>query len=203
MLDRPDLPTIPAAASQAVATLAFLGPPPLLEGEREAAYNELLARISGALHPGDILEDLWIRDIVDLTWDVFRLRRLKASMIASCTGEGVKNALDRLKTPNFAELVQQWTARDAAAREKVETVLALAGQTVESVSARTLAVWVGDLERLERMITSAEGRRHAALRELERHRETLARSLRRAVADVEDAEFKVIAPEPPAQEAAA
>ena len=101
------------------------------------------------------------------------------------------------------ELVQQWTARDAAAREKVETVLALAGQTVESVSARTLAVWVGDLERLERMITSAEGRRHAALRELERHRETLARSLRRAVADVEDAEYKVIAPEPPAQEAAA
>jgi hypothetical protein len=155
------------------------------------------------LHPGDILEDLWIRDIVDLTWDVFRLRRLKASLIASCTGEGVKNALDRLKTPNFAELVQQWTAGDTAAREKVATVLALAGQTVESVSARTLAVWVGDLERLERMITSAEGRRHAALRELERHRETLARSLRRAVADVEDAEDKVIAPEPPAQEAAA
>lgn len=53
------------------------------------------------------------------------------------------------------------------------------------------------------MITSAEGRRHAALRELERHRETLARSLRRAVTDVEDAEYKVIAPEPPAQEAAA
>jgi hypothetical protein len=127
MLDRPDLPTIPAAASQAVATLAFLGPPPLLEGEREAAYSELLARISGALHPGDILEDIWIRDIVDLTWDVFRLRRLKATLIASCTGEGVKNALDRLKVANFAELVQQWTARDAAAREKVETVLARAG----------------------------------------------------------------------------
>jgi hypothetical protein len=119
MLDRPDLPTIPAAASQAVATLAFLGPPPLVEGEKEAAYDELLARISGALHPGDILEDLWIRDIVDLTWDVFRLRRLKASLIASCTGEGVKNALDRLKIANFAELVQQWTAGDTAAREKV------------------------------------------------------------------------------------
>lgn len=122
MLDRTDLSTIPAA-SQAVATLAFLGPPPLLEGEHEAAYNELLARISGALHPGDILEDLWIRDIVDLTWDVFRLRRLKATLIASCTGEGVKNALDRLKTPNFAELVQQWTAGDTAAREKVATVI--------------------------------------------------------------------------------
>jgi len=203
MLDRPDLPTISTNSSQPLATLAFLGPPPLIEGEREAAYDELLARISGALRPADILEDIWIRDVVDLVWDVFRLRRLKANLIASCTGEGVANALDRLKTANATEVVRQWTAHDEAARQTVEAALAAAGQTVEGVSARTLAVWIADLEKLERMITSAEGRRHAALRELDRHRATLAQTLRRAVADVEDAEFRVIAPEQPAPGAAA
>ena len=203
MLDRPDLPTIATAASQAIATLAFLGPPPLVEGEKEAAYDELLARISGALKPADILEDIWIRDVVDLTWDVFRLRRLKANMIAYCTNEGVAAAMQRLGSGNVVELIRQWTAHDEGARQAVARTLASAGLTVETAGTRSLAFWIADLERIERMIASAEGRRHAALRELDRHRATLAQTLRRAVADVEDAEFKVIAPEPPAQEAAA
>ncbi len=203
MLDRPDLPTIATAASQAVATLAFLGPPPLVEGEKEAAYDELLARISGALKPADILEDIWIRDVVDLTWDVFRLRRLKANMIAYCTNEGVAAAMQRLGSGNVVELIRQWTAHDEGARQAVARTLASAGLTVETAGTRSLAFWIADLERIERMISSAEGRRHAALRELDRHRATLAQTLRRAVADVEDAEFKVITPEAPAQEAAA
>src|SRR6266545_1071180 len=108
MLERSELQIISTAASQPPTTLAFLGPPPLAEGEHAAAYDELLARISGALQPADILEDIWIRDVVDLVWDVFRLRRLKANLIASCTGEGVANALDRLKTANATEVVRQW-----------------------------------------------------------------------------------------------
>jgi len=53
----------------------------LLEGEDPAAYDELLARIAGTVMPTDILEEIWVRDIVDLSWDVFRWHRLKADLI--------------------------------------------------------------------------------------------------------------------------
>ena len=45
----------------------FFGPAPLLDGEDPAAYDELLARVSGAVKPSDILEEIWVRDVVDLT----------------------------------------------------------------------------------------------------------------------------------------
>jgi hypothetical protein len=202
MLNRPVLPTV-AAPSQPVATLAFLGPPPLVEGEQGAAYDELFARVSGALQPKDILEEIWIRDVVDLVWDVLRLRRVKANLLSYCTNEGVAAAMQRLGTGNVVELIREWTMHDAPARQAVAATLASAGLTVETAGTRSLAFWITDLERIERMIASAEARRHAALRELERHRATLAQSLRRAVAEVEDAEFKVITPDGSAQEAGA
>jgi hypothetical protein len=40
------------------------------------------------------------------------------------------------------------------------------------------------------MLASAEARRNNALREIDRHRETLGAALRRAVDEIEDAEFQ-------------
>jgi len=63
------------------AELAPFGPAPLIEGEDGAAYDELLARVSTAINPADILEDIWVRDLVDLLWEILRLRRLKARAV--------------------------------------------------------------------------------------------------------------------------
>jgi hypothetical protein len=46
--------------------LALFGPAPLFEGEDTAAYDELLVRISETVKPADIVEEIWVRDIVDL-----------------------------------------------------------------------------------------------------------------------------------------
>ena len=203
MLDQPELPTTAAGSSQPPATLAFLGAPPLVEGERVEAYDELLARISGALQPADILEDIWIRDIVDLVWEVFRLRRLKAHLMTARARDGMREQVQRLLIGGATEVTTPWAAHDDASRKTVDAALAAAGVSVEDVTARSLSLWISDFERIERMIMTAEARRHAALRELDRHRATLARTLRRTIADVEDAEFKVIAPETPARDGAA
>jgi hypothetical protein len=48
------------------------------------------------------------------------------------------------------------------------------------------------------MIASAEARRNAVLREIERHRSTLGRELRRLVPAAEDAQFEVIESPPSA-----
>ena len=69
MLDQSELPTTSTHPSHSLATWAFLGPPPLIPGEKQVIYNELLVRISGTLRPADILEEIWIRDVVDLVWD--------------------------------------------------------------------------------------------------------------------------------------
>src|SRR5262249_11149110 len=72
-----------AVSSSAKArSLRLFGPPPLLAGEDAAGYDELLAGISFAVKPSDVIEEIWVRDIVDLTWEIFRCRRIKTKVLA-------------------------------------------------------------------------------------------------------------------------
>jgi len=64
-----------------VQRLAVFGPPLLLEGEDAAAYDELLARVCAAVKPADIIDEMFIADIVSLEWEALRGRRLKRSLI--------------------------------------------------------------------------------------------------------------------------
>ena len=61
--------------------MALFGPPPLLEGEDAAAYDELLARFCAAVKPVDIIDEMFVADVVSLEWEVLRWRRLKSSLI--------------------------------------------------------------------------------------------------------------------------
>jgi len=75
---------------------ALLGRLPLIRGEDGCAYNELCARVAAAVNPKDFVEEIWVRDVADLSWEVFRLRRIKAKLWTSqvaaairCTLQGV------------------------------------------------------------------------------------------------------------------
>jgi hypothetical protein len=150
----------------------------------------LLARVANALRPADALEEVWVRDIVDLIWEVFRLRRLKAGLIAAAAHEGVAELLSPLmRDCNVKALAEGWAARDAKSVDKVNEALAGAGFTLDHVAARTFALRLFDFERIERMLTVAEQRRAAALRELDRHRDDYAQRLRRSLQAIEDDEF--------------
>jgi hypothetical protein len=87
-------------AVRASAALAFLAPPPLIAGEDHAAYDDLLARISAALQPSDILEDIWVRDVVDMVWDALRLRRLKTQLLTASAHEGMQPSCGGFSTGN-------------------------------------------------------------------------------------------------------
>src|SRR5580704_17042031 len=103
------------------------GPAPLIEGEDAGAYDELLVRISSAVRPHDIFEEIWVRDVVDLVWEAFRLRRLKASLMAASAHEGVKKILEPLYGwSDVDSLANSWAARDRAAVKKVDKLLASA-----------------------------------------------------------------------------
>ena len=65
-----------------VATrLAPFRQPPLLEGEDEADYEQLRHRICAAVKPLDIFEEIFVADIINLEWEIWRWRRLKWSLI--------------------------------------------------------------------------------------------------------------------------
>jgi hypothetical protein len=175
---------------------ALAGPPPLLPTEREraAGYDDLLARVSEALQPSDVLEHIWIRDVVDLAWDVWRLRRLKIDLMTAASWEGMLDVLHPLT--DDPSLAKGWARRAPTAVHRVEAELAQAGLTMDHVAARTLGGRIGDFERLERLIANVEFRRNNALREIDMHRAGFGLRLRRRLEEVEDAEFdEVDAPE--------
>ena len=64
-----------------VERLALFGPPLLLEGENASAYDQLLGRVCAAVKPVDIIDEMFIADIVSLEWEALRGRRLKRSLI--------------------------------------------------------------------------------------------------------------------------
>ena len=65
---------------------------------------------------------------------------------------------------------------------------------MEHIIAEALADRIEDIERIDRMIASAEQRRSAMLREVDRHRASLAARLRLASDDVVQAEFEDVTP---------
>jgi hypothetical protein len=82
-------PSVP----ERVQRLALFGPPPLLEGEDAAAYDQPLARICAAAKPVDIIDEMFIADVVSLEWEVLRWRRLKSSLIRARGLEALKGFL--------------------------------------------------------------------------------------------------------------
>jgi hypothetical protein len=148
-------------------------------------------RVSGAVKPTDVLEEIWVRDVVDLVWETVRLRRLKASLLIANAHRGLRNILEALIGEDDAEfLSQSWASRERAAIKKVDKLLASADLTMDAVTAQTLANKIDDIERIDRMIMAAEARRNVALRELDRHRASFGQALRQASQEVLDAPFE-------------
>jgi hypothetical protein len=158
----------------------LFGPPPLFDGEDPEIYDQLVREISTAVTPADIFEDIWVRDVVDLTLEVFRLRRLTANLMKANTYKGLRT------------LAEGWAARKSDVVEEVNKTLTSAGLTTDSILAQTFSLKVNDIERIEHMMALAEARRNATLREIDRHRQTLGQKLRRAAQQLEDGQFRVI-----------
>jgi hypothetical protein len=182
-------PAIQADGTELTAQSMF-GPPPLVAGEDPAAYGALLARISAAVKPADFLEEIWVRDVVDMTWDCLRMRRLKASLLTSAIGDGIDD-LENLGW-KVKGLSQQWKTSN---RTTVVTKLAALGLSIDAPIAHVLATKIDQFDRIEQMIMNAEARRNIALREVDRHRANLAQALRQASDGVIDAEFKDVPPQ--------
>src|SRR3989442_952133 len=95
------------------------------------------------------------------------------------------------------ELARQYARRESDADWLVDKLLVHAGMTLDTLVADALAEKLDDIERIDRLTAVAEGRRNAALREIDRRRLVLGEILRRSVQELEERERKLL--EPPAK----
>jgi hypothetical protein len=95
---------VPRAASSVVSSTGAdaldrvigIAPSPLLPGESESDYLGVAKRIVAVAPPKDAIEEFLTRDVVDLTWEILRLRRLKAGLLRVSTSSGVASVMNRL-----------------------------------------------------------------------------------------------------------
>jgi hypothetical protein len=160
-----------------------LPPPSLVNGEDSATYQRLAARIVAAVAPENVIEEILVRDVVDLVWDVVRLRRLKAGLFTVGASDGMAELLRGLGEHH--DKAREWAARKPAAVAAVNTQLSAAGLDIGDVTTSTFAARIDQFERIERMLAAAEVRRAAALDAIDNRR--VAERLRAAARDAERA----------------
>src|SRR5215472_3123239 len=71
---------------------ALFGDPPLLSTEDPTLYWEMLDRFAAFVEPKNICEWFWTKNIVDLNWEIGRLRRYRVLLIESERERKRKNA---------------------------------------------------------------------------------------------------------------
>ena len=170
----------------------FLGPAPLLEGEDQAGYAGLLEEVRRQVAPKDVIERIYIRDVVDLTWELMRSRRIKVALLH----KGQIRAVQQLLSS------ENWPGLHSDAKSSVRTaiktsfadgvkVFARYGVTLQDINGHAFAAERDTLLLLDQSMLKIEARRNFALREIERRRVTLGRRLGAAINEVE-AEFKEV-----------
>jgi hypothetical protein len=81
---------VPATPQQ----LRLFGRPPMLQGEKAAAYDKLFAGIYAAVKPVDTVDEMLVADVVALEWEVLRWRRQKSTLLRVCERKALEEFLN-------------------------------------------------------------------------------------------------------------
>lgn len=180
--------------------------PPLLSTENFSQYRSLLDQIAKCAKPKDVIEWLWVRDIVDLSWEIRRLRRFKVLIIECARQKRISDfgvnrdgpvpaicvTVDGRPISDFDSVDSQLIPRvdQPLSKKKVKKTRKRKPKlNADSDSASLFQECISDYQCVDRLIAAAEVRRNAALYEIETRRDSLARRLRKATDEIIDAEF--------------
>jgi hypothetical protein len=174
----------------------IFGPPPVIFGEDEADYQELWRLMRSYIRPHGVIEEGFVRDLVDIRWEIRRFRQFAAGLLKLDAIIALKTAIAWAKDGriNTGALVDKCAAGDEEARIMVDELLKQKGQSHQAIEVRAIAGQLGTLAGIDQVVARLEARQHAVLREVDRHREALGRRARQAIADVTDIEPVPTAP---------
>jgi len=163
---------------------ALFGDPPLLSTEDPNLYWDMFDRFAEFVDPKNIIEWLWLKDIVDLCWEIARLRRYRALLIErerESKNAEIDYAREHADDRNLSLL-------DRLKRPQIEALRNAPRLDTEADSASLLILqYLGTYETVEKLLMSAELRRDRILRELDFRRERVAPLLRQKSDELIDA----------------
>jgi hypothetical protein len=167
----------------------LFGHAPTLKSEDNKVYWDFLNEVAGCLKPKDIIEWLWLKDVVDLSWEILRLRKFKITLIE--IGREVINGMieyerEHPDEPYYEDLLTQTPIR-ARTAEEIKFRKNQPLHDTETDSAKLLWQHIDQYEHIERLLTAAELRRDRILREIELRRAEVARRLRQSNDEIIDA----------------
>jgi hypothetical protein len=147
----------------------------LLVTERQEEYDALFYSVAQTIWPTNNLEWIQVRKYVDVTWEIWRLRRHKTAIINMTRHDALRTILesilpqDKLRLTLAAELADAWYEKPAE-RPIVMSYLRSNDLDDEAISAQALALRSSEIEKIDRMIHQLEISGMALLREIEYHR---------------------------------
>lgn len=156
----------------------------MLSFEGRQAYDQLLAQLVLEWRPRNITEWMFVRDIADISWEIFRHRRAIAGVYATSFKEAlvsvIKEALPCRISYQMEPMAQGlvWKPKDTA---KIKSELAKYGVSPDPIVAKSYSINRETLDRLHRLLALAEARRAASTRNLNEYRAMASLSEKPAV----------------------
>jgi hypothetical protein len=183
-----------------VELAAIFGEPSLIGDERLQDYNSLFGAIAKSVSPRSVIEWLYLKDFVDITWQIYRERKNEVAtvklyqkdvvleLLKSTYGDPGSPASAVYRIFSAADEAQKW-ASDPIARREIEAMLLARGFTTDEILARAYISARSSVDSIQRRIESYEKRRSNIMRDIERRDETFARALGTAALDVIEGDY--------------
>ncbi len=173
---------------------------PLVGRERQEEYDAFFSAIARAEPPSDAVDWMLLKDLVDLSWEMRRERRIKVEIVKLNQTEVVCDLLkstfnkdDRLRSDLNrifgARTEAQLWASDVETRMSIDARLTEKGHDPDSVLARAYQRGAAEIEAIDKRIARYELRRNEILKQIALRSERKAQKLAKASSDIIEGEF--------------
>ena len=161
---------------------AFLEPSPVLPDEDLKDYEFIKQMMIDDVGPQTNMEWLWTLDLVELSWEIIRYRRLKQKVLEIYREAAIQSILQRLDGAGMpteaAGKVHMETKRNAAqwrgdraAADEIEARLARHGVDLTSITAEVFVQARDVFDMFDSLMQTAQSRRLLLLREINTRRD--------------------------------
>lgn len=172
--------------------------PSLIDGENASDYEAFRDSCLKAVAPKDALEQVWLQDFMDYTWEAQRLRRMKAAILQTARKDAVEKLVQQFGGDDVNWMAAKaisldWSASDEETRQFVDELLNKHGLTQDAIMAQATLKNIETLQTIDGLISSYDYRRDAAIRELEKRRDVLAKRARDfALSQAQNVEVEIV-----------
>lgn len=175
----------PGDANAAPGAIPWRSPASYLhEAEAVTDFERLGAALRAELVPADVIEELWCDDILSLTWDSHRLRRIKKFLIETGVRTGIIATLETAypdfpppHLPSRAEiLAAKYVRGDEAATRQVEKAVERSSIKAQDEVVAGYSLMMFEISEVDGMIETMDKRRDSVLSNIYSRRKLLGRN---------------------------